>query len=180
MGTKLYRHIAFAMAAGVVFAATVAFEVATIKPALLTNPMDAMHGNAPIGMKIEGARVDIAGLTLLGRIPTALRRKPYQIGAPEWRRKYRWDIEAKLPEGARTEQVPAMLQALLEDRFKVAVHRESKEHAVYALVVGKNGAKLSESSEAAPKPPSGNAAAGHGQGMSLPIGEGAKDVFLTS
>jgi len=168
------------MTAGLTFAASAMFEVATIKPALLTNPMDAMHGSAPIGMKIDGARVDIAGLTLLDLIRTAYRLKPYQIVAPEWMRKDRWDIQAKLPEGAKTEQVPEMLQALLEDRFKVAVHRESKEHAVYALVVGKSGAKLMESAEAGPKPPSDNAAGGHGQGMSMPIGAGAKDVFLTS
>ena len=38
-----------------------------------------------------------------------------------------------------------MLQALLAERFKLAVHRENKEQSVYALVVGKNGPKLKES-----------------------------------
>ena len=36
----------------------------------------------------------------------------------------------------------AMLQALLEDRFKLAVHRETKNQQVLALVVAKGGPKL--------------------------------------
>ena len=35
-----------------------------------------------------------------------------------------------------------MLQALLADRFKLAIRRETKELQVYALVVGRNGSKL--------------------------------------
>ena len=45
-----------------------------------------------------------------------------------------------------------MLQALLAERFKLAVHRQSKEQSVYALVVGKNGPKLKESSPDAAAP----------------------------
>jgi uncharacterized protein (TIGR03435 family) len=35
-----------------------------------------------------------------------------------------------------------MLQTLLEDRFKVTMHHQIKALPVYALTVGKNGAKL--------------------------------------
>ena len=38
-----------------------------------------------------------------------------------------------------------MLQTLLTDRFNLKVHRETKEMAVYALVVGKNGPRFKES-----------------------------------
>jgi uncharacterized protein (TIGR03435 family) len=37
-----------------------------------------------------------------------------------------------------------MLQAMLADRFKLAVHREMKDVSVYTLVVGKNGPKFKE------------------------------------
>ena len=37
-----------------------------------------------------------------------------------------------------------MLQALLAERFKLAIHRESKEQAVYAMVMGKGGLKIKE------------------------------------
>jgi len=53
--------------------------------------------------------------------------------------------------------VPEMLQALLAERFKLTVHRESKEQAVYALVVGKNGPKLKEALPDADAPAGGRA-----------------------
>ena len=65
----------------------------------------------------------------------------------------RFDIQAKLPEGATKEQVPEMLQALLAERFKLAIHRDSKEHPIFALVVGKNGIKMKESEPDAPAKP---------------------------
>lgn len=49
-----------------------------------------------------------------------------------------------------------MLQSLLEERFKLVLHRETKEHPVLALVVGKGGPKMKESPEA-PKPIDPNA-----------------------
>ncbi len=56
----------------------------------------------------------------------------------------RFDILAKLPDGANKTQIPEMLQALLADRFGLAVHREAKEQQVYALAVGKDGPKLKD------------------------------------
>lgn len=40
-----------------------------------------------------------------------------------------------------------MVQALLADRFKLAVHRVTKEEEVYALVVAKSGLKLKEAAD---------------------------------
>jgi uncharacterized protein (TIGR03435 family) len=59
----------------------------------------------------------------------------------------RFDIVAKLPEGAKKNDVPQMLQSLLEDRFKVTTHRTNVEHSVLALVVGKGGLKLKPSAD---------------------------------
>jgi uncharacterized protein (TIGR03435 family) len=62
-----------------------------------------------------------------------------------------YDIEAKAPEGAfppglpaniRDQRMKQMLQALLEDRFKLKIRRETRELPVYAVVVAKNGPKL--------------------------------------
>jgi uncharacterized protein (TIGR03435 family) len=157
-----------------VSAAKPVFEVATIKPALLSNPMEAMHGSAPIGMKIDGMRVDIANLTVLDLVRIAYQVKPYQIVAPEGMKDaQRWDIQAKLPEGTTAEQVPAMLQSLLVERFRVAVHKEMKEHGVYALLVAKGGPKLQESDLA-------DTSVGHGPAAGMQINRGAMNIFLTS
>jgi uncharacterized protein (TIGR03435 family) len=58
--------------------------------------------------------------------------------------------------GDSPDQVPEMLQALLAERFKLAIHRYNRELPVYALVVGRNGPKLQEAAPdaavAAPAP----------------------------
>jgi uncharacterized protein (TIGR03435 family) len=78
-------------------------------------------------------------------IRIAYRVKDFQVSGPEWMASERFDIDAKLPAGAARDQVPEMLQTLLEDRFQVKLHRDSKEFSVYGLVVGSGGTKLKES-----------------------------------
>jgi uncharacterized protein (TIGR03435 family) len=75
-------------------------------------------------------------------IVLAYKVKPFQITGPDWIASQRFDIVAKLPDGASKDDAPKMLQALLEDRFKLAIHRESKEHPVLALVAGKGGPRM--------------------------------------
>jgi uncharacterized protein (TIGR03435 family) len=57
----------------------------------------------------------------------------------------RFDIAARLPDGASRDDVPAMLQALLADRFKLAAHLETAEHPVLGLMLAKGGSKLKQS-----------------------------------
>jgi uncharacterized protein (TIGR03435 family) len=65
----------------------------------------------------------------------------------------RFDVVATFPAGASASRVPEMLRSLLAERFQMAVHRETREQPVYALVVGKNGPRMKEAaadSNAAP------------------------------
>jgi uncharacterized protein (TIGR03435 family) len=120
------------------------FEVATVKPAGMPNPADAKSGKLRIGVNVDGQRVSITFTSLKDLIATAYRVKRFQVEGPDWMASQRFDIQAKLPDGATRDQMPEMLQALLADRFKLAFHRDSKEFPVYELVVGKNGPKLTE------------------------------------
>jgi uncharacterized protein (TIGR03435 family) len=54
----------------------------------------------------------------------------------------RFDIVATVPTGATREQLRMMLQHLLAERFKLAVHRESREMQTFRLVVAPGGPKL--------------------------------------
>ena len=72
-----------------------------------------------------------------------------RLTAPDWTEVERFDISAKLPAGAAPEDVPAMLQSLLEDRFGLRFHREFRVATVHGLIVAKGGAKLKP---AAPEP----------------------------
>lgn len=84
-------------------------------------------------------------------------------GLPPWATKDRYDINAKVDEATaeewknlsamqRWERVKPMLQAMLVDRCKLVQHADTVEIPIYALVVGKHGAKLKETKpgEAAP------------------------------
>jgi uncharacterized protein (TIGR03435 family) len=133
-----------------------AFEVASIRPAA---PLDmtklaaaVQAGQTPrLGPRVAGTRAEYIYMALRDLIVLAYNVKPHQITGPDWIANQRFDIVAKFPDGASKDDVPKMLQALLEERFKLALHRESKEHPVLALVVGKGGPKMKESVEA-PKP----------------------------
>ena len=123
-----------------------AFEVASIKPSEPVTPAMVAAGKLHFGMKIDAARVDIGNFPLMQLICKAYDVKPYQVTGPSWLLTgQKFDIVANLPHGATKEQVPQMLQALLAERFKLAIHRDTKEHAVYAMVVGKGGIKMKES-----------------------------------
>jgi len=109
-----------------------------------------------LGPRVDGARAEYTFMALRELISLAYKVKPFQITGPAWIASERFDIVAKMPEGASKDDAPLMLQSLLEERFKLTLHRESKEHPVLALVVGKGGPKLKESPEA-PKPIDENA-----------------------
>lgn len=133
MRTSLVFVSLFAAASS---AQTIKFEVAAIKPA----DSQAAH----VGTTIDGTRLDMGFFSLTALIVTAYRVESDQITGPDWMATTRFDILAKMPEGATKEQVPEMLQALLAERFKLAIRRESREQQVYALVPGKDGPKLKE------------------------------------
>jgi len=127
------------------------FEVASVKP---SKEQDFR------GMSMQympGGRLAIHNYPVLLVISQAYNippQSPRLRGGPQWIWVERYDIEAKadpsvappgLPDATRRERMRKMLQALLADRFHLAVHTETKEDAVYLLVTGKNGPKLQRS-----------------------------------
>jgi uncharacterized protein (TIGR03435 family) len=125
------------------------FEVASVKPSA---PITSKEGKERAGVTVSGARVEINFTSLAELVRIAYRVKSYQVVGPDRTVSEHFDVLAKMPEGASRDQVPEMLQTLLAERFKLTLHRESREHAVYALLVGKNGLKLPEA-EPGPDPP---------------------------
>jgi uncharacterized protein (TIGR03435 family) len=154
MQSKLRKiTLGLALTAIAAFAQTKpAFEVASIKPAA---PIDMakmaaaiQNGQMPkIGAHVDANRAEYTYLDLKSLISLAYHVKPYQITGPDWMANTRFDIVAKLPDKASKDDAPGMLQTLLEDRFKLTIHRSSAEHPVLALVVGKGGPKMKESTE---------------------------------
>jgi uncharacterized protein (TIGR03435 family) len=130
------------LVAGLAFAQTQPqFEVATIKPSA---PQPIGHTSTRMDSNRE--RLNYSYVNLKEVIGQAYKVRQYQITGPDWLETERFDITAKLPaaEGS-SRQVALMLQALLADRFKMAIHRETKVLPVYALVAGRSGPKLKSS-----------------------------------
>ncbi len=71
-------------------------------------------------------------------------------GGPTWLDSDRFDITTKAPPSTSRDTGLLMLQALLEERFKLAVHRQEKEMSIYALTTGKRGMKMKESAGDSP------------------------------
>jgi uncharacterized protein (TIGR03435 family) len=138
--------------------APLSFEVASIKPAKPAGPGGASSSRTTAG------RVELRSVSLRECIAMAYRVKDYQISAPAWLGEEGWEIVAKLPEGAPSNQMPDMLQTLLAGRFKLQVHRDKKEFPGLALVVGSGGPKMKKADE------SGGAGAGRGRGARLSTG----------
>jgi uncharacterized protein (TIGR03435 family) len=124
-----------------------AFEVAVIKPSLpIAEALPLLReGKLKAGVRIDKARVDMGFVTITDLIVEAWKVKPHQISGPDWLSMERFDIQAKLPDDAAEDQVPQMLRTMLADRFGMRTHTESRTLSVYALIVGKNGAKLQPS-----------------------------------
>ncbi|MDW5265815.1 MULTISPECIES: TIGR03435 family protein [Acidobacteriaceae] len=81
------------------------------------------------------------------------------VGAPDWMKSERYDIDARIESAdmsawqnpaTQKEMLHRMMQSLLAERCKLAVHREMRDKSVYALVVGKNGPKFREAKTVAP------------------------------
>jgi uncharacterized protein (TIGR03435 family) len=96
----------------------------------------------PPAAPFEGLIEDAYGKFANGRMnpPWAI---PKVEGGPAWLRSDLYGVNATA-EGAISEEMMRgpMMQALLEDRFKLRLHRETREAPVYQLVVSKGGPKL--------------------------------------
>ena len=172
-GLIIFTSWAFGQATG----ESPTFEAASIKPAApQTGPgMRVMMRGGP-GSPDPG-QITYSNVSLKQVLTNAYGIKSYQINGPKWLDSERFDIVAKIAMGSTKEQFQMMLQNLLAERFKLAVHHETKELPIYALVVGKGGPKLKETvddsaatqggaagpggpSGSAPPPPPGSDGAG--------------------
>jgi uncharacterized protein (TIGR03435 family) len=121
-----------------------AFDVADVHVrAPSTNPQPPFM----TGGLLRSSRYDLRNATMLDLIRTAYGVEPDTIvGGPNWLERDRFDIVAKAPQETSADTLRLMLQALLADRFKLVVHKDTKPIPGYALSLGKGKPKLRESS----------------------------------
>lgn len=119
------------------------FEVATIKPAAPSD--NSMLMFTPDGISIHGIPMKMLLRESFGVEDDRI------LGEPNWV-KNRFDIEAKIDaedapklKNMKFDQRRAMVLPLLEDRFGLKYHHETRELPMYALVVAKGGLKMKAS-----------------------------------
>jgi uncharacterized protein (TIGR03435 family) len=118
------------------------FEVASVKPIKSVNGGFNPRGGS---IRTTQGQITMENVSLRKCIGYAYgigEDKDYAISGPDWLNSERYDITAKWAPGHP--QVLLMMQNLLAERFKMSVHRETKDLPMYALVVAKGGSKLRE------------------------------------
>jgi uncharacterized protein (TIGR03435 family) len=130
-------------------AATPKFDVVSIKPCKpgVANGGDSSPGRLSIGCAIL-ADVDNTGLIQVaynryasGQL-TSVKMIPIE-GGPDWIHSERFAIDAKSDGHPSILMMQGpMMQAILEDRFKLKIHRETRQGPVYELALGKGSPKL--------------------------------------
>jgi uncharacterized protein (TIGR03435 family) len=114
-----------------------AFEVASIKPSA---PQE--FGRDSRRMSTTPGMLVYTHVSLRDLIQQAYTVQRSQISGPPWLDTERFDITARIPAHPGRRQLPAMMQALLADRFLLRLHSETRELSAYAIRVAKGGPKL--------------------------------------
>jgi uncharacterized protein (TIGR03435 family) len=137
-----------------------AFEVASLKPDKSGTGVDRIK-------RTGGSWVieNVSLKRLIGMAYGVAEGTDYLFKGPDWWDTENFDIYARFPPGSADSQVFLMLQRLLDERFRLKLHHESREFSVYALVVDKRGSKVRPS--ATPGPYKFSARDGHGVGTSM-------------
>lgn len=137
------RHRAICVSIAAFLAATAdgqqrTFEVASIKS--IQDGVGERMERENISATETG--VTMRSITLSSAIRWAYSVRAYQIAGPAWLGSQRYTIVAKASGPSSNSDLRAMLQNLLADRFKLTLHRETKDLPVYALVAAKSGPKI--------------------------------------
>ena len=137
--------VSFAFAA-VAFAQRPEFEVASIKENVNNGPSDFVPRRSGDLIVMHNTRLFVL-FNYAYHLTDTYQMDRYDRFAEG----FKWyDIEARAPGGATDDQVRLMFQSLLEDRFKVKLHRETRELPNFELVLDKGKLKLRPSSSEEP------------------------------
>jgi uncharacterized protein (TIGR03435 family) len=128
--------------AGAVHAQTPpAFDAASVK-LLPTDDPTHRSAHASVSTNGNGARVSFESTTLKDLIQRAYGVAGFQIAGPAWLSEERYDVVATVASPVTSQQIGPLLRTLLEQRFQLTLHRETRVGPLYQLVAAKGGPKL--------------------------------------
>jgi|SRR5688572_25842874 len=114
-----------------------AFEVASVR---VFRPASGF-ANA---YRMTESRVDLIRPMSMLLMEAFRQQRTYRLAMPDWTNEVFVEIQATLAAGTTLQQVPEMLQTLLEDRFGLVTRRETRLMDGYELVVAEGGIKMRE------------------------------------
>ena len=117
-----------------------AFDVASVRP---SNSSGLVENHIPTLNAEPGHNLTFANTQLIDLIMLAYGVGASQISGPDWLTD-RFNVIATVPENATKEQIPLMLRALLESRFKLSLHSNQKTIQVYSMEIAGGGLKMHE------------------------------------
>ena len=125
------------------------FEVASVRRVgpVRQEAGSGRRGSLAGSVTVTSDRATYRNVTLKTLLMKAYSLKAFQVSGPAWIDSERYDIVAIIPENTQPEDVPVMLQHLLEERFRATLHSETKQHSGYSLGIGKGGPKLKLATE---------------------------------
>ncbi len=178
----LFRAVAFSLAIGIAHAqapstSPLKFEEASVRRA------DPAKKGPPFDVSPAGRLTTSTDLRMLLQIAYSVHFDQI-VGGPKWMDGEDYTIVAVPPPGSavapdqktNNKQTEERLRALLEDRFQLKVHRETREMPIYELVVAKGGSKLKEEPPGAP----GEFKLGLASGRIVTRGGGGKIALLAT
>jgi uncharacterized protein (TIGR03435 family) len=114
------------------------FEAASVRP--------NRSGSLSLEFQTPPGRLAVRNADLRTLIKNAfqIRQDVDLIGGPRWIETERFDITATAAEKASHDRILLMLQALLFERFKLAVHHEPRQAQVYKLRIASGAPKVRE------------------------------------
>jgi uncharacterized protein (TIGR03435 family) len=119
------------------------FEVASIK---VSDPNNTTpFGSIPLIVPQGPGRLSATNVPLRLLVRMAYQVQDFQIvGGPSWQTSQKFDIVAKADDSTATDttQLMPMMRTLLEDRFKLKTHKETREMPIETLVIARNDGKL--------------------------------------
>jgi uncharacterized protein (TIGR03435 family) len=124
-----------------VFAQRLEFDVSSVRP----TPKEEGGTVGGVGNGGGGGR----NVTVKALIAFTYRVQDFQVlGGPRWLATERYNVEGKTERrDASPTELRAMLQSLLEDRFQLRLHRETRPQPVYELRIGKRGLRMQPSAD---------------------------------
>jgi uncharacterized protein (TIGR03435 family) len=121
-----------------------AFEAATVRA--------SRHGSS--GVRATTGRLTLENVSLRVLVSVAYKTRPSQIiGGPSWKDSAMFSTQGKAAEAAGTDTMLLMLQSLLEDRFQLKIHHETRQGPVYELAIAEGGHRLIPASGCVPFDP---------------------------